>query len=51
MTIVDCPNCRGEGYIKVNFDDGSEEFKCQACNGTGEISSPDGYQEEDEDSE
>lgn len=45
MAIVDCPNCRGEGYIKVNFDDNSKESKCQACNGTGEVLSPDDDQE------
>lgn len=50
MTIVDCPNCRGEGYITMNFDDGSEEFKCQFCNGTGEIFSPDNsFNGEDDD--
>ena len=44
MTMIECPECEGCGYIE---EEGDEE-ECFACAGTGEIEDEFGEDEDDE---
>ena len=46
MTMIECPECEGCGYIADEDEDRDEE--CFACAGTGEIEDEFGEDEDDE---